>query len=51
LTLGFGLQWEALLALVAVLLSTGLNLPVKDLIQRARSTIEHPVGIPEARSC
>ena len=36
LILGFGLQWEALVALMAALLSTGLNLLVKDLIQRPR---------------
>jgi len=36
LILGFGLQWEALVALMAALLSTGLNLLVKGLIQRPR---------------
>jgi len=36
LLLGYGLQWEALVALMAALLSTGLNLLVKDLIQRPR---------------
>ena len=34
--LGFGLQWEALMALIAALLSIGLNVLVKDLIQRPR---------------
>ena len=34
--LGFGLQWEALVALITAILSTGLNLLVKDLIQRPR---------------
>ena len=43
LILGFGLQWEALVGLIAALLSTGLNLLVKDLIQRPRpaSTLVH----------
>jgi membrane-associated phospholipid phosphatase len=36
LILGLGLRWEALLALMAVLLSSGLNFLVKDLIQRPR---------------
>jgi len=36
LILGFGLQWEALMALIAALLSIGLNVLVKDLIQRPR---------------
>ena len=36
LILGFGLQWEALVALIAALLSIGLNVLVKDLIQRPR---------------
>jgi membrane-associated phospholipid phosphatase len=35
---GFGLHWEAVMALVASLLSTGINLLVKDLIQRPRPT-------------
>ena len=39
LILGFGLQWEALVALIAALLSTGLNLLVKDLIQRPRPAV------------
>ena len=33
---GFGLHWEAVMGLVAVVFSTGINLLVKDLIQRAR---------------
>jgi len=43
LILGFGLQWEALVALIAALLSLGLNLLVKDLIQRPRpaATLVH----------
>jgi membrane-associated phospholipid phosphatase len=36
LILGFGLQWEALMALIAALLSIGINVLVKDLIQRPR---------------
>ena len=36
LILGFGLQWEALVALIAALLSIGLNVLVKDLIMRPR---------------
>lgn len=36
LILGFGPQWEALVAVVAAVLSNGLNLLVKDLIQRPR---------------
>jgi len=36
LILVFGLQWEALMALIAALLSIGLNVLVKDLIQRPR---------------
>jgi len=36
LILGFGLQWEALAALIAALLSIGINVLVKDLIQRPR---------------
>ena len=36
LILSLGLQWEALLALMAALLSTGLNLMVKELVQRPR---------------
>ena len=43
LILCFGLQWEALVALMAALFSTGLNLLVKDLIQRPRpaATLVH----------
>jgi undecaprenyl-diphosphatase len=43
LILAFGLQWEALVALIAALLTTGLNLLVKDLIQRPRpaATLVH----------
>jgi undecaprenyl-diphosphatase len=43
LILGFGLQWEALVGLIAALLSLGLNLLVKDLIQRPRpaATLVH----------
>lgn len=33
---GFGLHWEAVMGLAAALLSTGINLLVKDLIQRPR---------------
>ena len=33
---GLGLHWEAVMALVAALLSTGVNLLVKDLVQRPR---------------
>jgi membrane-associated phospholipid phosphatase len=33
---GFGLHWEAVMTLVAALLSTGINLLVKELIQRPR---------------
>jgi undecaprenyl-diphosphatase len=36
LILGFGLQWEALVALIAALFSSGINVLVKDLIQRPR---------------
>ena len=43
LILGFGLQWEALMALFAALLSIGLNVLVKDLIMRPRpaATLVH----------
>jgi len=43
LILGFGLQWEALGSLIAALLSIGLNVLVKDLIQRPRpaATLVH----------
>ncbi len=39
LILGFGLQWEALVALIAALLSIGLNVLVKDLIMRPRPAV------------
>ena len=35
---GIGLHWESVMALVAAALSTGINLLVKDLIQRPRPT-------------
>jgi undecaprenyl-diphosphatase len=35
---GFGLQWEAVMALFAALFSTGINILVKDLVQRPRPT-------------
>jgi len=35
---GFGLHWEAVMALIAAVFSTAINLLVKDLIQRARPT-------------
>jgi membrane-associated phospholipid phosphatase len=35
---GFGLQWEAVMTLFAALFSTGINLLVKDLVQRPRPT-------------
>ena len=38
LILGLGLQWEALVALIAALFSLGINVLVKDLIQRPRPT-------------
>lgn len=43
LILGFGLQWEALVALIAALFSIGINVLVKDLIQRPRpeATLVH----------
>ena len=43
LILGFGLQWEALGSLIAALLSIGLNVLVKDLLQRPRpaATLVH----------
>ena len=43
LILGLGLQWEALVALIAALLSIGLNVLVKDLIARPRpaATLVH----------
>ena len=47
LILGFGLQWEALMALFAALLSVGLNVLVKDLIQRPRpgATLVHVLAM------
>ncbi len=35
---GFGLHWEALMALIAAVSSTAINVLVKDLIQRPRPT-------------
>ncbi len=35
---GFGLHWEAVMALVAAVFSTAINVLVKDLIQRPRPT-------------
>ena len=35
---GFGLRWEAVMAFVAAVFSTAINLLVKDLIQRPRPT-------------
>lgn len=35
---GFGLHWEALMALIAAAFSTAINVLVKDLIQRPRPT-------------
>lgn len=35
---GFGLHWEAVLALIAVIFSTAIDVLVKDLIQRPRPT-------------
>jgi membrane-associated phospholipid phosphatase len=35
---GMGLHWEAVMALIAAVLSTGINLLVKDLVQRPRPT-------------
>jgi len=35
---GFGLHWEALMALIAAVFSTAINVLVKDLVQRARPT-------------
>ncbi len=34
----FGLHWEALMALIAAIFSTAINVLVKDLVQRARPT-------------
>jgi undecaprenyl-diphosphatase len=38
LVYGFGLHWEAVMALIAVVFSTAINVLVKDLIQRPRPT-------------
>jgi membrane-associated phospholipid phosphatase len=38
LILGLGLRWEALMALIAVTLSTSVDVLIKDLIQRPRPT-------------
>jgi membrane-associated phospholipid phosphatase len=38
LIFGFGLRWEAVMALIASLFTTGINLLVKDLVQRPRPT-------------
>ena len=38
LILGFGLQWEALTAIIAALFSLAINVLIKDLIQRPRPT-------------
>jgi len=35
---GFGLHWEAVMALMAAVFSTAINVLVKDLVQRARPT-------------
>ena len=35
---GLGLHWETVMAIVAAVLSTGVNLLVKDLVQRSRPT-------------
>ena len=35
---GFGLHWEAVVALIAAVFSTAINVLVKDLIQRPRPT-------------
>ena len=52
LILGIGLQWEALVALMAALLSTGLNLLVKNLIQRPRppALLVHVLATPSGSS-
>jgi membrane-associated phospholipid phosphatase len=38
LIFGFGLRWEAITALIAALFTTGIDLLVKDLVQRPRPT-------------
>jgi len=40
----FGLHWEAVMALIAVALSSGINILVKDLIQRPRP-LPNQVGV------
>ncbi len=35
---GFGLHWEAVMALIAAVFSTAINVLVKDMVQRARPT-------------
>lgn len=37
---GLGLRWEAVMALIALSVSTGLNILVKDLIERPRPTTD-----------
>ncbi len=46
LILGFGLQWEALMALFASIFSISLNILVKDLVQRPRpaSSLIHVIA-------
>src|SRR5512143_3189062 len=39
LIFGMGLQWEAVMALVAAVFSTSINVLVKDLVQRPRPTV------------
>jgi membrane-associated phospholipid phosphatase len=41
---GFGLQWEAVMALFAAVFSTTVNILVKDLVQRARP-VAGPVNV------
>jgi hypothetical protein len=38
---GFGLHWEAVMALVAAVLPTAINVLVKDLVQRPRPAEGH----------
>ena len=38
LIFGFGLRWEAVMSLIAALFTTGINVLVKDLVQRPRPT-------------
>jgi membrane-associated phospholipid phosphatase len=37
---GFGLHWESMMTLIAAVFSTGINILVKDLVQRARPTAD-----------